>query len=206
MVRLLSIVAAASLAAVASANHLVTVRNTCASKTITPIFHAGTVTTTMAAIGNGGTTSIVVPEAQLSWRIFGQTGTCGFPDGKYMVVQQDGIPLTLVHSQAADAPFSSAASITRRSDNAISRGWTVSTYVLRLIGVTLYSVPTSTLQVGMTFSFSDSSCSGNNCLTSTCDGNHAFSNPTNGGPSIRQCNTPNVGMTFGYFLMLIMST
>ncbi|KAF7358235.1 hypothetical protein MVEN_00872300 [Mycena venus] len=150
MVRLLSIVAAASLAAVASADHLVTVKNTCGSKTITPIFHAGTVTTTMAAIGNGGVTSIVVPEAQLSWRIFGQTGTCGFPDGKYM---------------AADAPSSSAALTTRRSDNAISRGWTVSI------------------------------CAGNNCLTNTCDGNHAFSDPTNGGPSIRQCNTPNVGMT-----------
>lgn len=63
MVRLLSIVTAACLAAVARADHLVTVKNTCASKTITPIFHAGTVTTTMAAIGNGGTTSIVVPEA-----------------------------------------------------------------------------------------------------------------------------------------------
>jgi hypothetical protein len=110
----------------------------------------------------------------------------------------------------------------------------------------------------MTFSFSDGSCAGNNCLTvrhhflktpltsndnfqSTCDVNHAFSNPNNGGralspgvsfasptidrtytASIRQCNTPNVGMTFvplspfyspeklkrrmqGYLLMLIVS-
>ncbi|KAJ7203960.1 hypothetical protein C8J57DRAFT_1379889 [Mycena rebaudengoi] len=157
MVRLLSIVAAASLAAVTSADHLVMVKNTCGSKTITPIFHAGTVTKTMAAIGNGGVTSIVVPEAQLSWRIFGQTGTCGFPDG-------GGCTLL-------ECSF----------DNPSFRQCNLS----RVDG----------FNVGMTFSFSDGSCAGNNCLTNTCDRNHAFSDPTNGGPSIRQCNTPNVGMT-----------
>jgi hypothetical protein len=69
MVRLLSIVAAASLAAVTSADHHVTVKNTC-SKTITPIFHAGTVTKTMAAIGKSGVTSFVVPEAVRASYVF----------------------------------------------------------------------------------------------------------------------------------------
>ncbi|KAJ6574227.1 hypothetical protein B0H19DRAFT_1230279 [Mycena capillaripes] len=157
MVRLLSIVAAASIAAVASADHLVTVKNRCASKTITPIFHAGTVTTTMAAIGNGGVTSIVVAEAQLSWRIFGQTGTCALPDG-------GGCTLL-------ECSF----------DNPSFRQCNVS----RVDG----------FNVGMEFSWSDGGCAGNNCLQSTCDPTHAFSTPDNGGASIRQCNTPNVGMT-----------
>ncbi|KAJ7890115.1 hypothetical protein B0H14DRAFT_2690604 [Mycena olivaceomarginata] len=155
MVRLLSVVAAASLAAIASADHLVTVKNTCASKRITPIFHAGTVTKTMSAIGNGGVTSIVVPEAQLSWRIFGQTGTCGsFIGGGCTLLECSNPSFRQCNLSRVDG-----------------------------------------FNVGMTFSFSDGSCAGNNCLTSTCDVNHAFSNPNNGGPSIRQCNTPNVGMT-----------
>ncbi|KZV88958.1 hypothetical protein EXIGLDRAFT_161362 [Exidia glandulosa HHB12029] len=49
--------------------------------------------------------------------------------------------------------------------------------------------------VGMSFSWSDKKCKGNSCLKKSCDGAHAFSNPTNGGKSLRQCNTPNVGMT-----------
>ncbi|KAF7334461.1 hypothetical protein MVEN_02275600 [Mycena venus] len=157
MVRLLSIVAAASIAAVASADHLVTVKNRCASKTITPIFHAGTVTTTMAAIGNGGVTSTVVPEAQLSWRIFGQTGTCG---------SFIGGGCTLLECSFDNPSF--------RQCN-----------LSRVDG----------FNVGVEFSWSDGSCAGNNCLQSTCDGNHAFSTPDNGGASLRQCNTPNVGMT-----------
>ncbi|KZV97552.1 hypothetical protein EXIGLDRAFT_764344 [Exidia glandulosa HHB12029] len=49
--------------------------------------------------------------------------------------------------------------------------------------------------VGITFTFSDPGCAGNHCLSKTCPPAQAFSNATNGGPSIRQCNTPNVGMT-----------
>lgn len=48
----------------------------------------------------------------------------------------------------------------------------------------------------MSFSFTDKKrCKGNKCLKKNCPGSQAFSNPTNGGPSLRQCNTKNVGMT-----------
>ncbi|KAJ7694812.1 hypothetical protein B0H17DRAFT_1198969 [Mycena rosella] len=53
----------------------------------------------------------------------------------------------------------------------------------------------SGFNVGMEFSWTDGGCSGNYCLHNTCDGDRAFSTPDNGGPSLRQCNTPNVGMT-----------
>ncbi|KAJ6574176.1 hypothetical protein B0H19DRAFT_1253915 [Mycena capillaripes] len=176
MVHLFSIVAAASIAAVASADHLITVRNRCASKTITPIFHAGTVTTTMAAIGNGGVTSTVVPEAQLSWRIFGQTGTCSLPDGKDMVVQQDGYISDISSFIGAGCTLLECS-----FDNSSFRQCNLSRV--------------DDFNVGMEFSWSDGRCAGNNCLQSTCDGSHAFSTTDNGGASIRQCNTPNVGMT-----------
>ncbi|KAJ6499522.1 hypothetical protein C8R47DRAFT_1110997 [Mycena vitilis] len=158
MVRLLQFVSVAAVAIVASADHLITFRNTCASQTITPAFHAADGTSRyMAAIANGGTTTTTVPEAQAAWRVFGQTGSCSYPDGD---------ACTLLECSFDNASF--------RQCN-LSR---VSGY-----------------NVGMAFSWSDGSCSGNDCLQSTCDGNHAFSTPDNGGPSLRQCNTPNVGMT-----------
>ncbi|KAH7096958.1 hypothetical protein BKA62DRAFT_774689 [Auriculariales sp. MPI-PUGE-AT-0066] len=49
--------------------------------------------------------------------------------------------------------------------------------------------------MGIEFGFDDPGCSGNQCLHGDCGGDQAFSDPTNGGPSLRQCNTPNVGMT-----------
>ncbi|KAJ7083280.1 hypothetical protein C8R43DRAFT_1052160 [Mycena crocata] len=157
MVRIIQLVAAASLAVVASADHLVTFRNTC-GRSITPVYHTGDGTTrTLATIGNGGSTSTVVPEGQAAWRAFGQTGTCSMPDGAGCLLLECSF------------------------DNPNFRQCNLS----RVDG----------FNVGMTFSFSDGGCAGNNCLTNTCDGNHAFSTPTNGGPSLRQCNTPNVGMT-----------
>jgi hypothetical protein len=48
--------------------------------------------------------------------------------------------------------------------------------------------------VGMSFSFDTSSCSGNSCESSSCGGSQAFSTPTNGGASLRQCNVGGVGM------------
>ncbi|KAJ7082820.1 hypothetical protein C8R43DRAFT_322754 [Mycena crocata] len=156
MVRLLQLVAAASLAVVASANHLITFRNTC-NRNITPIYHDNGNTRTLATIGNGGVTTTVVGETQGAWRAYGQTGSCAFPDGGGCLLLECSF------------------------DNANFRQCNLS----RVDG----------FNVGMSFSFSDGGCGGNNCLTNTCDGNHAFSTPTNGGPSLRQCNTPNVGMT-----------
>ncbi|KAJ7320809.1 hypothetical protein DFH08DRAFT_970528 [Mycena albidolilacea] len=164
MVRLLQIVVATCFAAVTSADHLITFHNRCASKTITPAFHAADGTSRyMPAISNGGTTTTTVAEAKATWRIFGQTGTCGYPDGEYTVV--------------ADASCLSAAS----SSNPAFRQCNLS----RVDG----------FNVGIEFAWSDASCAGNYCLHSTCNGDRAFSTATNGGASLRQCNTPNVGMT-----------
>ncbi|KAH7098460.1 hypothetical protein BKA62DRAFT_832550 [Auriculariales sp. MPI-PUGE-AT-0066] len=49
--------------------------------------------------------------------------------------------------------------------------------------------------VGVTFTFNDASCGGNNCLDANCPPDHAFSTPDNGGASIRQCNVGSVSMT-----------
>jgi hypothetical protein len=48
--------------------------------------------------------------------------------------------------------------------------------------------------IPMGFSFDDGSCGGNRCSGPNCVSSAAFSTPTNGGASLRQCNTPNVGM------------
>ncbi|KAF7335055.1 hypothetical protein MVEN_02256000 [Mycena venus] len=82
MVRLLHIFPLVALAAFASADHHITFHNRCASKTITPTFHAADGTTrSMHAIAKGQTTSTTVAEAKAAWRIFGQTGSCSHPDG-----------------------------------------------------------------------------------------------------------------------------
>jgi hypothetical protein len=71
MVRLLQIVVATCFAAVASADHLITFHNRCASKTITPAFHAADGTSRyMPAIANGGTTTTTVAEAVLALPLF----------------------------------------------------------------------------------------------------------------------------------------
>ncbi|KZV98585.1 hypothetical protein EXIGLDRAFT_763432 [Exidia glandulosa HHB12029] len=48
--------------------------------------------------------------------------------------------------------------------------------------------------VGIVFSFTDGSCGGNSCTDPNCGPGNAFSTPTNGGASIRTCNTPGVGI------------
>ncbi|KAJ6536089.1 hypothetical protein B0H19DRAFT_1270898 [Mycena capillaripes] len=158
-----------ALAAVANADHHITFHNRCASRTITPTFHAADGTTrSMRAIAKGQTTSTTVAEAKAAWRIFGQTGSCSHPDGEYMnaTTQQDGMPLTFFF-QVADAFCWSAGNLSRVDG----------------------------FNVGMEFSWSDHNCKGNFCLHPTCDGDRAFSTANNGGASLRQCNTPNVGMT-----------
>ncbi|KAJ7449231.1 hypothetical protein FB451DRAFT_1287872 [Mycena latifolia] len=158
MVRLLQLVSVVALAAVANADHLITFHNRCASKTITPAFHAADGTSRyMPAIGNGGTTTTTVAEAKAAWRMFGQTGSCSYPDG---------VGCTLLEC-SFDNPSFRQCNLSRVS------GW----------------------NVGMEFSFTDGGCSGNYCLHPTCNGDRAFSTATDGGASIRQCNTPNVGMT-----------
>ncbi|KAF7355833.1 hypothetical protein MVEN_00911600 [Mycena venus] len=97
MVSLLSIVAAASLAAVASANHLITVKNTCGSKTITPIFHAGTVTTTMAAIGNATVVAYLWPDRDLRlsrWQVYGGGSTSSSAALSWLCFEHDKFSLT----------------------------------------------------------------------------------------------------------------
>jgi hypothetical protein len=54
----------------------------------------------------------------------------------------------------------------------------------------------------MSFSFDDLACGGNTCADGNCDGNAAFSDATNGGPSLRQCNDANVGMQYVLFVPL----
>jgi hypothetical protein len=54
----------------------------------------------------------------------------------------------------------------------------------------------SGFNIPMGFSFDDAACGGNFCNGPGCDGNAAFSNPTDGGPSLRQCNNPGVGMQY----------
>ncbi|KZV86622.1 hypothetical protein EXIGLDRAFT_840610 [Exidia glandulosa HHB12029] len=139
-------------------DHLITFKNRCGSKTITPAFHAADGTSRyMAALGPGGSTTTTVLEAKAAWRVFGQTGQCSYPDGAGCTLLECSF------------------------DNAAFRQCNLS----RVDG----------FNVGIEFSWSDSSCAGNYCLHNTCDGNRAFSTPTNGGASLRQCNTPNVGMT-----------
>jgi hypothetical protein len=47
----------------------------------------------------------------------------------------------------------------------------------------------------MSFNFADAACGGNSCQNNQCGGNAAFTNPTDGGPSLRQCNDPTIGMS-----------
>jgi hypothetical protein len=44
------------------------------------------------------------------------------------------------------------------------------------------------------FAFENGSCGSNRCGDANCDGNAAFSTADNGGPSLRQCNVPSVGI------------
>ncbi|KAJ7872299.1 hypothetical protein B0H14DRAFT_3438982 [Mycena olivaceomarginata] len=157
MVRLLQIVVATCFAAVASADHLITFHNRCASKTITPAFHAADGTSRyMPAIANGGTTTTTVAEAH---------GVSSARRERAVIPMASGGCLLL------ECSF----------DNPAFRQCNLS----RVDG----------FNVGIEFAWSDASCAGNYCLHSTCNGDRAFSTATNGGASLRQCNTPNVGMT-----------
>ncbi|KAH7097581.1 hypothetical protein BKA62DRAFT_424101 [Auriculariales sp. MPI-PUGE-AT-0066] len=52
--------------------------------------------------------------------------------------------------------------------------------------------------LGMKFSFGNKSCKGNYCLSGKCNGDRAFTNPTDGGKSLRQCNAKNVPMSVSF--------